>query len=80
MSKSIDLVIVDAEYKNLICYAPYNTVHMGDTVITGSGNGQVVETLFTYSENDVFQFFKRNVDLIPIKAVIQNVNYEGVEI
>ena len=80
MSKSIDLVIVDTEFKKVICYAPYNTVREGDTVITEAGNGQVVETLYTFSSDDVFQFFKRNTTIYPIRAKLCGIDYEGLEV
>lgn len=80
MSKSIDLAVVDMEYKNAICYAPYGTIKPGDTVITSIGNGIVTETLYTYTDNELFAFFKRNVEIVPIRSVVQPISYEGVEI
>lgn len=79
MITSIDLLIVDTQYKNVICYAPRNTVKLGDTVITDIGTGKVTDTMFTYSEDDVYKFFKRNMDIIPVKSVITPINYEGME-
>ena len=80
MSKSIDLAVVDMEVRNAICYAPYGEIKPGDTVITSIGNGIVTETLYTYTDNELFAFFKRNVEIVPIKSVINPISYEGVEV
>ena len=67
MTDYIDLVLV--EYKDSsreICYAPRREVNIGDNVITNWGEGKVIETLFTYSEDDVFKFFRRNTKITPV--------------
>ena len=67
MTDYIDLVLV--EYKDSsreICYAPRGEVNIGDDVITKWGDGKVIETLFTYSEDEVFKFFRRNTKIHPV--------------
>ena len=64
----IDLVVVayPESCGKEICYAPRHEVETGDTVVTTFGEGTVKETLFTYSEDEVFQFFARNQKIRPV--------------
>lgn len=64
----IDLVVVEYPQNvgKEICYAPRHEVEAGDTVMTSFGEGTVKETLFTYSEDEVFQFFARNQKIRPV--------------
>lgn len=79
MSNAIDLVVVDTNYKSAICYAPYGVVKVGDTVITDSGTGTVTEAVFTYGEDEVYKFFKRNIDILQVRSVVMAIDYEGVD-
>lgn len=77
----IDLVLVD--YGNgcgtEICYAPRRAVDVGDTVLTNFGEGTVTETLFTYSEDEVYSFFKRNMKIRQVLSKIVKIEYEEAE-
>ena len=74
----IDLVIVD--YGNNcgteICYTPRGAVDVGDTVLTQFGEGKVTETLFTYSEDDVYKFFKRNMKIRQVLSKLITIKYD----
>lgn len=73
---SIDLLVVTTLQKKVFCYAPYGIVKVGDKVITRNGSGTVTDSIYTLSEDDVFKFFKRNMSIEPIEAVIRPVNFE----
>ena len=72
----IDLVLVSygKTVGKEICYAPRHEVEKGDKVVTQFGEGEVVETLFTYSEDEVFKFFARNQKIRPI--LFKPIKYE----
>lgn len=81
---SFDLVFIDdgADNRLRLCYAPYNTVKIGDTVLIDCENGKsvfgtVADTTYTFGEDDVFLFLKRNIDILPIKAVLRELKYKG---
>lgn len=75
MTEYIDLVVVEYHDSDReICYAPRREVDIGDAVITKWGEGKVIETLFTYSEDEVFKFFRRNTKIRPV--IYKPIKYE----
>lgn len=77
----IDLVIIrpaKGEGRS-IGYAPRGEVNVGDTVVTQFGDEVVLDMLFTYSEDDVYQFLKRNKTLTRIKSVVKTIDYSEID-
>ena len=77
---SIDLVIVrpvKGEGRT-IGYVPRGAVEIGDVVITRFGEEEVVDTLYSYTEDDVFKFMKKNTILTPIYSVIKKLDYSKI--
>lgn len=77
----IDLVIIrpaKGEGRS-VGYAPRGEVNVGDTVITQFGEEIVLDTLFTYSEDEVFQFLKRNSTLTKIQSVVKTIDYSEID-
>jgi len=76
----IDLVVVSPVRGagRIIGYVPRGTVEIGDIVVTRDGEMEVKDTLFSYTEDDVFQFLKRNTILTPIISVVKTIDYSGV--
>lgn len=77
---SIDLAVVthtDTVFNTKeIAYAPYGQITVGAEVFTSTGLGTVVECLYTYEEDDVFRFFKKNTKIVPILSVVKKIHYE----
>lgn len=77
----IDLVIIRPARGDgrSVGYAPRGEVNVGDTVITQFGEEVVLDTLFTYSEDDVYQFLKRNSTLTRIQSVMKTIDYSKID-
>ena len=78
-----DLIFADdgTDNSHILCYAPYNTVEIGDTVLI-EDDGQsafctVIDKTYTFSGDDVFLFLKKNVKILPIKSVLRELKYKG---
>ena len=78
---SIDLVVIQPVKGGgrLVGYVPKGAVGIGDTVITRDGEMEVIDTLFSYTEDDVFKFLRKNTILTPIISVVKKIDYSRLE-
>ena len=77
----IDLIIVQPVNGagKSVGYVPRGEVEVGDIVVTRDGEEEVIDTLFSYTEDDVFQFLKKNTILLPILSVVKKIDYSKLE-
>ena len=78
---SIDLVVIQPVKGGgrLVGYVPMGAVGIGDTVITRDGEMEVIDTLFSYTEDDVFKFLRKITILTPIISVVKQIDYSRLE-
>ena len=73
----IELVVVEySSCSKEICYAPAYSIKAGDKVVTDFGTGIVTDVINVWDGSEAFVFFKKNLPIEPVTAVITALKYE----